>query len=74
LSVDRALEVGYYLIQKGITEKNVLIRGFGPERPIEDNSSVQGRGKNRRVEITISQPSSEVAANTEENNSEQKEN
>ncbi len=74
LSVDRALVVGYYLIQKGIAEKNVVIRGFGPERPIEDNSTDYGRSKNRRVEITISQTSSEVAANTEENKSEQKEN
>lgn len=62
LSVDRALNVGYYLIQKGIVEKNVVIRGFGPERPVDDNSTPEGRNKNRRVEITISQPTSATAA------------
>lgn len=65
LSVDRALNVGYYLIQKGIVEKNVVIRGFGPERPVEDNSTAEGRSRNRRVEITISQPTSSSAATTQ---------
>lgn len=74
LSVDRALKVGYYLIQRGIAEKNVVIRGFGPERPIDDNSTEYGRSKNRRVEITISQASSEVATNTQEDNAKQSEN
>jgi len=65
LSVDRALNVGYYLIQKGIVEKNVVIRGFGPERPIDDNSTPEGRSRNRRVEITIAQPTSSSAATTQ---------
>lgn len=67
LSVDRALNVGYYLIKKGIPEKNVVIRGFGPERPVDDNSTPEGRNKNRRVEITISQPTSASAASTQNN-------
>lgn len=65
LSVDRALKVGYYLIQRGIPEKNVVIRGFGPERPVEDNSTPEGRSKNRRVEITITQQSAATAATIE---------
>lgn len=65
LSVDRALNVGYYLIQKGIVEKNVVIRGFGPERPVDDNATPEGRNRNRRVEITISQSTSASAATTQ---------
>ncbi|HOV92971.1 MAG TPA: OmpA family protein [Candidatus Kapabacteria bacterium] len=66
LSVDRALRVGYYLIQMGVPEKNVIIRGFGPERPISDNLTPEGRAKNRRVEITVTNLSSNTAASTNE--------
>ena len=66
LSVDRALRVGYYLIQMGVPEKNVIIRGFGPERPVSDNLTPEGREKNRRVEITVTKLSSKTAANTKE--------
>lgn len=66
LSVDRALRVGYYLIQMGVSEKNVVIRGFGPERPVSDNMTPEGRQKNRRVEITVTNLSSNTAANTQE--------
>lgn len=65
LSVARALNVGYYLIKKGIPEKNVVIRGFGSERPVDDNSTPEGRNKNRRVEITVSQQTSSSAATTQ---------
>jgi chemotaxis protein MotB len=65
LSVDRALNTGYYLIQKGLTEKNVIIRGFGAERPIDDNSTPEGRTKNRRVEINITPLSSQTSATLE---------
>jgi len=66
LSVDRALRVGYYLIQSGVPEKNVIIRGFGPERPISDNLTPEGRAKNRRVEITVTNLTPKTASNTRE--------
>ncbi|MGB9702922.1 MAG: OmpA family protein [Candidatus Kapaibacteriota bacterium] len=65
LSVDRALNTGYYLIQRGLTEKNVIIRGFGSERPVDDNSTPEGRARNRRVEINITPLSSQTAASIE---------
>lgn len=55
LSVARALSVGYNLIQKGVNENNLSIRGFGSQRPETENNSAEGRAKNRRVSITISQ-------------------
>ncbi len=42
-------------MNRGISEEYMLIRGFGATRPIYSNSSNEGRAKNRRVEITISQ-------------------
>lgn len=54
LSVARALNVGYRLIQLGVPGENVVIRGFADKRPIADNLTEEGRAKNRRVEITIS--------------------
>ena len=55
LSSARALNIGYYLIGKGMNENNVVIRGFGSQRPIEENTTIEKKAMNRRVEITISQ-------------------
>jgi len=35
------------------TADRVVIRGYGAERPIADNSTEEGMRRNRRVEITI---------------------
>jgi len=54
LSEERATAVAEYLIGKGArTNTQVVVRGYGAEKPIADNSSETGRQKNRRVEITI---------------------
>lgn len=55
LSSSRALKIGYYLINKGMNESNVVIRGFGSQRPITENNNPENKAQNRRVEITISQ-------------------
>jgi outer membrane protein OmpA-like peptidoglycan-associated protein len=54
LSVERASVVADYLIEKNARPRErVVVRGFGSERPVADNSTDEGRRKNRRVEITI---------------------
>jgi outer membrane protein OmpA-like peptidoglycan-associated protein len=54
LSVDRASVVADYLIEKKARpQERVVVRGFGSERPVSDNTTEEGRRKNRRVEITI---------------------
>jgi outer membrane protein OmpA-like peptidoglycan-associated protein len=54
LSVERASVVADYLIEKKARpQERVVVRGFGSERPVADNSTDEGRRKNRRVEITI---------------------
>ncbi|MFP4542992.1 MAG: OmpA family protein [Bacteroidota bacterium] len=59
LSGARAINVLYELKQRGVDESNMSFRGFGSQKPIASNSTGEGRAKNRRVEITIS----EAAAN-----------
>ncbi len=54
LSVARAVNVSYLLIGKGVPEYSIVVRGFADQRPIADNSTPEGKAKNRRVEITIS--------------------
>lgn len=57
LSVARATNVAYALIQKGVPDQNLVIRGFGSQRPVAPNNDEFGRAKNRRVEITIKEKS-----------------
>jgi outer membrane protein OmpA-like peptidoglycan-associated protein len=54
LSTERASVVADYLIaNKARSRDRVVVRGYGPERPIADNDTEEGRRRNRRVEITI---------------------
>ena len=53
LSQDRAQAVMEYLISKGIDSERLTAVGYGPDRPIADNSTSQGRKTNRRVEFEI---------------------
>ena len=51
LSAHRALAVFRHLARKGIAERNMFIRGFGPSWPVASNATPASQGKNRRVEI-----------------------
>lgn len=53
LSVERAASVYNYLIEKGIPKTRIKYRGFGPNVPVADNGTEEGRELNRRVEIFI---------------------
>jgi outer membrane protein OmpA-like peptidoglycan-associated protein len=53
LSWDRAEAIKDFLVKEGVKEENILTRGFGPNRPITDNSTEEAKKKNRRVEIRI---------------------
>ena len=53
LSERRAKTVRDYLIDMGIAEDRLTWRGYGEEQPIADNSTAEGREKNRRVVLRI---------------------
>lgn len=53
LSMDRAFEVKGYLERKGIPGKRVSAKGYGPDRPVADNATPDGRALNRRTEFTV---------------------
>ncbi|MDR1507200.1 MAG: OmpA family protein [Treponema sp.] len=54
LSLERAAAVSDYLISKNIRgQSRVVVRGYGSEKPLADNSTAEGMRKNRRVEITL---------------------
>lgn len=56
LSVDRANSARDYLVGRGVAAQRIATDGRGSREPIADNSSVQGRAKNRRVEIYVAEP------------------
>jgi outer membrane protein OmpA-like peptidoglycan-associated protein len=54
LSEKRAYSVTNYFIQnKGLSSSRFTTTWFGEDQPIADNSTVDGRAKNRRVNIAI---------------------
>lgn len=54
LSVARAVNAGYYLIEKhNIAPERVSVVGYSEYRPLVLNTSVENRSRNRRVDIVI---------------------
>ena len=53
LSKARAAAVRKYLADKGIAPERLTSQGFGPDKPIADNETEDGRLQNRRVEFKI---------------------
>ena len=54
LSQSRSEAVMMYLVKKGSVDPNRLVaKGYGPTKPVEDNSTDEGRAANRRVEFVI---------------------
>jgi outer membrane protein OmpA-like peptidoglycan-associated protein len=44
-----------YLIGKGVSSKRLTSEGFGDTRPVSANDTEDGRQKNRRVELKITE-------------------
>ena len=53
LSMNRAEAVYNGLISSGISSERITFKGFGSLQPIANNSSEEGRQKNRRIEVRI---------------------
>ena len=56
LSLDRAESVRDYLVSQGVSATRIAVDGKGERQPVADNTSADGRAKNRRVEIFLREP------------------
>ena len=55
LSFDRANAARDYLVSRGVARNRIATDGKGAREPIADNGTVQGRDKNRRIEIYVAE-------------------
>ena len=53
LSERRASSVASYLMDHGVIRERLYVAGNSSRNPIADNTTVDGKAKNRRVEILI---------------------
>ncbi len=53
LSTKRAKSVADWLISKGVSADRVQYKGYGWKKPVEPNTTPEGRKRNQRVEVTI---------------------
>jgi len=53
LSQQRAESVMRRLVEMGVAQDRLTATGHGESRPIEDNSTVEGKARNRRVEFVV---------------------
>ena len=55
LSIDRANSARDYLVSRGVARNRISTDGRGAREPVADNATVQGRDKNRRIEIYVAE-------------------
>jgi outer membrane protein OmpA-like peptidoglycan-associated protein len=53
LSRERARSVRQWLLGRGIKPERLSARGYGPDKPVADNNTDDGRTQNRRVEFIL---------------------
>jgi chemotaxis protein MotB len=53
LSAQRAINVVKFLIEQGVPAASLSAAGYGAHDPVADNGLVDGRAKNRRIEIVL---------------------
>lgn len=53
LSAARAASVVHLFMNNGVEPSRLSVAGFGEYRPIADNSTVEGRNRNRRVLVVV---------------------
>ena len=55
LSAARAISVVQHLIDEGIPAERLVAAGFGEFQPIEDGDTEEAYGKNRRIELKLTE-------------------
>ncbi len=53
LGLERAERVKNYMVNRGVSAEKITTESMGKKEPIADNSTEEGKQKNRRVEIEI---------------------
>ena len=53
LSQKRAEAVVKYLTEKGVNGARLSAKGYGQDKPVADNKTKAGQGKNRRIEFKL---------------------
>lgn len=53
LSLKRAEFAKAFLLKKGLPASRLVVEGLGDKQPVADNSTEEGRAKNRRTEISV---------------------
>ena len=53
LSTKRAKAVADYLVEKGISRRQIQYKGYGKHKPVATNKTPTGRKRNQRVEVKI---------------------
>ncbi|MFA9489524.1 MULTISPECIES: OmpA family protein [unclassified Mannheimia] len=53
LSEQRAKSVRDYLIKQGVPAESLTAVGYGQDNPVADNSTEEGRKRNRRIEFNV---------------------
>lgn len=61
LSAMRAATVARLFEAEGVDGARLAAQGFGPNRPIADNDTAEGRSRNRRVTAILKEPSPDPA-------------
>ena len=56
LSEQRAMAVKGALVALGVAEERIQTEGMGETKPIAENETEQGRSKNRRVDLYLTEP------------------
>lgn len=55
LSQARAEAVKVYVVAQGIAAESIAVSGEGPDRPVADNRTPEGKARNRRIEFKVIQ-------------------
>lgn len=53
LSKRRADIVKQFMLDHGIQEEQIIVKGRGNKKPVADNNTAEGRKQNRRIELTV---------------------
>jgi hypothetical protein len=65
LSRKRAEAVKLFLVSAGVDESRIGTKGYGPDKPIADNETKEGKEKNRRIEFRLLGTSESVKTQAE---------